>query len=938
MDFSPTSSDASPDASPDTVQESPRSQYDLFVSYSRRNKAFVQQLVERLRSVGYKLWVDWEEIPLLSQWREEIRQGIVAADNFLYIMSPDSVASAECTNEVDCAIAHNKRLVPILYQTVEPQTVNHKIANVNWVFFPDPDKEPDQFESAFTDLCDSLSKDLDAVRVHTRLLTKTDEWLHHQQDTSLLLRGKNLAFFEQWALSPAQQSSSLTEQQRNYLLASRQAETQQQKQTLRQQRLALMVISSLLLLVGLFATVGEMRRRTAVTREIAALTTASAATLAQGYPLDGLNQAIQAGHRQQQAHWLKQPDLLASVRTAMVTALYQTQEYNRLEGHNDWIYGLAIHPTDGTIVSASRDGDIKYWESSGQLRQTLTDAHGGAAINYVRYSPDGQMMASVGEDSLVRLWTAEGDPLYTLEGHQDFVVGLAFSPDGNALASASDDGTARLWNLANQTSMELTGHQDIVNKMAFSPDGQLLASASDDGTVGLWQSDGKFLKFLAGHGSWVMDVAFSPDGTTLASAGDDGTVHLWQQDGTLITKFVAHDDRINAVAFSPDSRWIATASRDRTVKLWHSQDQTLVRTLRQHRGAIQTFAFTPDSSSLLSAGRDSVVRFWALDLPLTQQYLGHQGDVYSVSLGPGPGQWVSTSADGNLRIWNQEGKSHVLQGEIDTVYHASVSPNGQYIVSGGSDDDTNTGLVELWDSEGQLLRSLGRYGQWVVSVAFDTENQTIAAATDDGTVYLLGLDGTVKHTLAYGDSVFNVGFSPDGQHMTVAGEGGLQIWNTQTYEKVEQIDYPASVYQFDYSPTGDLLAFAASDNKVGLWTVGSGNLQILEGHAGEVYGVEFSPDGQLLASASADKTIRLWQRSGDAIASWSGHQDAVLDVKFFQDGLSLISASYDDALISWDLSVLDLNRAMAVGCDWLQDYLTNHPESEIAQQGICSDG
>jgi len=69
--------------------------------------------------------------------------------------------------------------------------------------------------------------------------------------------------------------------------------------------------------------------------------------------------------------------------------------------------------------------------------------------NWVRtviYSPDGKLLASGGEDQMIRLWDVEtGTCLYMLQGHTSWVRSLAFNPDGSLLASGADDQTIRLW-------------------------------------------------------------------------------------------------------------------------------------------------------------------------------------------------------------------------------------------------------------------------------------------------------------------------------------------------------------------------------------------------------------------------------------------------------------------------------------------------------------
>ena len=69
---------------------------ELFISYSRKDKDFVHRLHDALIAAKREVWVDWEDIPLASDWRAEIFAGIEAADAFAFIISPDSVISQIC--------------------------------------------------------------------------------------------------------------------------------------------------------------------------------------------------------------------------------------------------------------------------------------------------------------------------------------------------------------------------------------------------------------------------------------------------------------------------------------------------------------------------------------------------------------------------------------------------------------------------------------------------------------------------------------------------------------------------------------------------------------------------------------------------------------------------------------------------------------------------
>ena len=191
------------------------------------------------------------------------------------------------------------------------------------------------------------------------------------------------------------------------------------------------------------------------------------------------------------------------------------------------------------------------------------------------FSPDGQTLASSGNDGDIILWDVTSQqPIAFLRAHEERVNDLAFSPDGQLLASASWDKTILLWDVASGqiTGLPLAEHADWVTSVSFAPQGDLLASASADGTILIWDLASVTPRQapLTGHGNRVRSVAFSPDGLRLASAGEDNAVILWdastgQQIGASLD---GHDDKVWETAFSPDGNALASISNDATCVLW----------------------------------------------------------------------------------------------------------------------------------------------------------------------------------------------------------------------------------------------------------------------------------------------------------------------------------------------------------------------------------
>ena len=111
---------------------------DVFISYSRKDRAFVDRLHQALEKRNLTVWVDLEGILPSAEWMVTIRGAIDEAEAVLFVISPDSIASEICGDELAHAVARNKRLIPVLRR--EPGApVNEALARLNYVFARDTD-------------------------------------------------------------------------------------------------------------------------------------------------------------------------------------------------------------------------------------------------------------------------------------------------------------------------------------------------------------------------------------------------------------------------------------------------------------------------------------------------------------------------------------------------------------------------------------------------------------------------------------------------------------------------------------------------------------------------------------------------------------------------------------------------------------------------------
>lgn len=185
--------------------------YDIFVSYSRKNKAFVERLVRALEINGRNIWVDFDDIPFATDWWEEICAGIAASQIVVFVITPESIGSEVCGLEVKQVLKNNKRLVPIVYGDIPAKDVPPELSHLNWIMFTDMN----DFDSSLKKLIVTLDTDLDKVRQHTRLLVRAAEWEKTRYNSSLLLRGDDLTEMESML-----DRSDLTDLQREFVSRS----------------------------------------------------------------------------------------------------------------------------------------------------------------------------------------------------------------------------------------------------------------------------------------------------------------------------------------------------------------------------------------------------------------------------------------------------------------------------------------------------------------------------------------------------------------------------------------------------------------------------------------------------------------------------------------------------------------------------------------------
>ena len=331
------------------------------------------------------------------------------------------------------------------------------------------------------------------------------------------------------------------------------------------------------------------------------------------------------------------------------------------------------------------------------------------------FSNDGKKVAVGGEDACIRIFEYEmnTEPIL-LKGvraeeiRERFEERLYKLTQGDledlpeSVAEAKSPGfrpTAELKDFI----ADIKGHLGEITILASSPDGKHFASSSTDSKIKIWSWEGELITTIKGFKSMgeihdILDQGFEQSMMQQQQSIDNPPL-IFEKMNELAEvdplKKQGHTETVNDLSFSPDGKYLFSVSDDGTLRKWTLKGKLLWTQKLIDWGLTEligskdgSMVFTGDNSGMLTClDSDSGEKLWAEK--------AHKSSFLSLNISPN-GQWIiSSGSDRQTFIWDLMGKKYLeLEGHSSNVNDASFSPDNQYVLTASDDKTIRKWLID----------------------------------------------------------------------------------------------------------------------------------------------------------------------------------------------------------------------------------------------------
>ncbi|XP_027942673.1 WD repeat-containing protein 44-like [Vigna unguiculata] len=433
------------------------------------------------------------------------------------------------------------------------------------------------------------------------------------------------------------------------------------------------------------------------------------------------------------------------------SALYIGQE---IRAHEGLIWTMKFSPNGQYLASGGEDGVIRIWRVTSLNTSSICFNAEDSAVSKVKHGSSGSQQKHSSQSFVVlpnKILKVEESPLHEFCGHTSDVLDLAWS-NSDTLLSSSSDKTVRLWKIGCNECLRVFHHKDYVTCIQFNPvDENFFISGCIDGKVRIWGIHEERVVDWADIRDVISAISYRPDGQGFVVGSLTGTCRFYVTSGKHFQldaqirvngKKRTSGNKITGIQFSQKNHQrVMITSEDSKVRILEGIELVQTYKALPRSGSQMSGSFTSGGEHIISVGGDSRVYMWNFnDLGNTSPK--STKSKYSCEYFGSKGvtiaiPWSSMTAEERGSGNDFAHYSSEMQPQLEAAHGVRESERFSF-GSWFSIDGTCRGSV-TWPEE-----KLPSWDLPLAEVEFDHQKQKYVSETWGLSIVAAGCDGTIK--------------------------------------------------------------------------------------------------------------------------------------------------------------------------------------------------